>query len=141
MILLDTNVISALMRPAIAPAVAAYLRAQAPEELFTASLCEAELRYGIARLPAGRRRDAVEAAFRSFLTAGFAGRIIAFDSACAAGYATVRVRREAAGRQIGIPDAMIAGTALAHGATVVTRNVADFAGCGIPIVDPWQPPA
>jgi toxin FitB len=137
-ILLDTNVISELMRPAITPAVAAYVQALDPETLFTASLCEAEIRYGIARLPLGRRRDALATAFQAFLTQGFAGRILAFDSSCAAGYATIRVRREAAGLPVSIPDAMIAGTALAHGSTVATRNVADFAGCGIAIANPWD---
>jgi predicted nucleic acid-binding protein len=138
MILLDTNVLSELMRPAIAPAVAAFIRAQAREELFTASLCEAELRYGITRLPASHRRDELEAAFRTFITTGFAGRVLAFDSACAEAYAILRVRREAAGLPISIPDALIAGTALAHGATVATRNVGDFSGCGLTVIDPWQ---
>jgi predicted nucleic acid-binding protein len=138
MILLDTYVISELMRPAIAPAVAAYLQAQDPETLFTASLCEAEIRYGITRLPAGRPRDALDAAFRSFLAEGFAARVIAFDSACAESYAAVRVRRESAGLPISLPVAMIAGTALAHGATVATRNVADFSGCGIAVANPWD---
>ena len=138
MILLDTNVLSELMRPTINPQVAAFLAAQPGEELFTASLCEAEIRYGIARLPTGRRRDGLDAAFRAFVARGFSGRILAFDSACAEGYATVRTRREAAGLPISIPDALIAGTALAHGVTVATRNLADFAGCGVQIIDPWQ---
>ena len=138
MILLDTNVISELMRPVIAPAVAAYLQAQDPDTIFTASLCAAEIRYGIARLPLGRRREGLAAAFRTFLAEGFAGRVIVFDSACAEGYASIRVRREAAGLRISIPDAMIAGTALAHGATVVTRNARDFSDCGIEVVDPWE---
>ena len=137
MILLDTNVLSELMRPAINREVAAFVAAQPGEELFTASLCEAEIRYGIARLPAGRRRDSLEAAFRTFVTTGFAGRILAFDSACAEGYAMVRTRREAAGLPISIPDALIAGTALAHGAAVATRNVGDFSECGVAVVDPW----
>ncbi len=138
MILLDTNVLSELMRPAIDPAVAAFIAAQPGEDLFTASLCEAEIRYGIARLPSGRRRDGLAAAFRSFIVTGFAGRILAFDSACAEGYATIRTRREAAGLPVSLPDALIAGTALAHGATVATRNVADFAGCGVAVIDPWE---
>jgi hypothetical protein len=114
MILLDTNVISELMCPAMAPAVAAYLQAQDPGTLFTASLCEAEIRYGIARLPVGRRRDALDAAFRSFLAEGFAARVIAFDGACAEGYAAVRVRREPAGLPVSIPGTMIAGTSVAN---------------------------
>lgn len=139
MILLDTNVLLELMRPAIHPLVAAFIAAQPRDELFTASLCEAEIRHGLARLPAGRRRDGLETAFRSFVATGFSGRILAFDSACAEGYATVRARRESAGLPISIPDALIAGSALAYGATVATRNVADFSGCGVGVVDPWQP--
>ena len=138
MILLDTNVLSALMRPAIVLAVAAFIREQAPEELFTVSICEVEIRYGIARLPAGRRRDELHTSFRTFITLGFAGRFLSFDSACAEGYATVRASSEAAGLPISIPDALIAGTALAHGAAVATRNVGDFAGCGLIVIDPWQ---
>src|SRR5215472_1930486 len=125
------------MRAPIDPAVVAWTRSQAMDELFTASLCEAELRYGIARLPAGRRRTELEAAFGTLLTQGFAYRVIAFDSACAVGYATIRVRREAAGRPIEMADAMIAGTALAHGAAVATRNITDFSDCGVAVIDPW----
>lgn len=138
MILLDTNVISALMRPHVDPAVAAYLHTRSADTLFTASLCEAEIRYGIARMPSGRRRDGLAAAFQTFLAEGFSGRIIAFDSACAAAYADIRVRREAAGRPVAIPDAMIAGTAHAYGATVATRNIADFADCGVLVENPWD---
>lgn len=89
-------------------------------------------------MPSGRRRDGLGAAFRSLIATGFAGRTLSFDSACAEGYATVRTRRETAGLPLSIPDALIAGTALAHGATVATRNVADFAGCGVAVIDPWQ---
>jgi predicted nucleic acid-binding protein len=137
-IVLDTNIISALMRSVIEPAVAAYLQAQPSDTLFTASLCEAEIRYGIARLPQGRRRDVLEAAFQVFIRDGFADRILIFDSACAIAYAAIRVRREAAGLPIAVPDAMIAATALAHGATVATRNVGDFSHCGIAVDNPWD---
>lgn len=126
------------MRPAIDPAVAAFLAAQSAEELFTSSLCEAEIRYEIARMPAGPRRDGLAAAFQAFIATGFAGRILGFDSASAEGYATVRTRRETAGLPISIPDALIAGTALAYGATVATRNLGDFSGCGVAVIDPWQ---
>ena len=139
MILLDTNVLSELMRPVINPAVADFLEAQQAEELFTTSLCEAEIRYGIARLPAGRRRDRLEAAFRTFVTTAFAGRILVFDSSCADAYAAVRTRREAAGLPISLTDALIAASALAHGAAVVTRNVADFSECGLDVINPWDP--
>jgi toxin FitB len=97
-ILVDTNVISELMRPSPAPAVLAFLRAQTLPDVFTSSICEAEIRYGIARRPAGRKRDELEAAFAAFMAEGFGDRVIGFDSACAAGYAIARNTREAIGR-------------------------------------------
>ena len=138
MILLDTNVVSELMRPIPHPAVAAYFRAQNLDELFLSAVCEGEIRYGIARLPTGRRRDDLAAAFRAFLDQGFRARVIAYDSACAAGYAAMRVARETVGRPVKIPDLQIAGTALAYRAAVATRNVADFEDCGIVVVNPWE---
>jgi predicted nucleic acid-binding protein len=140
MILFDTNVISALMRPPVDPAVAAYFGAQPAAALFTSSVCEAEIRFGAHRLPIGRRRDSLLTAFRVLMVDAFAGRVIAFDSACASAYAEVRVRCEAAGRSIAIADAMIAATALAHGAILATRNISDFAACGIPVENPWDDP-
>lgn len=138
MILLDTNVVSELMRAHPHPAVAAYFRGQRLGELFLPAICEGEVRYGIARLPAGRRRVEFRAAFDAFLDHGFRSRIVPYDSAGAVGYAAVRTTREAAGRPVRIPDLMIAGTALAHGAAVATRNVADFEECGIAVVNPWE---
>ena len=138
MILLDTNVVSELMRPAPHPAVAAYFRAQRVSDLFLPAICEGELRYGIARLPAGRRRDDLAAAFHAFLDQGFRERVIAYDSTCVAGYADARIAREMAGRPVKTPDLQVIGTALAHGAAVATRNVADFGGCGILVINPWE---
>jgi toxin FitB len=140
-ILLDTNVLSELMRAeATDPAVAAWIQAQPPDDLFTASICEAEIRYGLARLPGGHRRTQLEAAFSALLAQGFVSQVIAFDSTCAAGYATIRAQRETIGRPISQQDALIAGTALAHGAAVATRNTADFSDCGLAVIDPWRAP-
>jgi predicted nucleic acid-binding protein len=138
-ILLDTNVISALMRPTVEPAVVAYIDAQPTDRLFISCVCEAEVRYGLVRLPVGRRRTALTVAFEKLLTDWFKDQVIAFDSACAAAYADVRVRCANAGRPIAIADAMIAATAVAHGAILATRNIADFAGCGIAVENPWDP--
>jgi predicted nucleic acid-binding protein len=139
MILFDTNVISALMRPPVDPAVAAYFGAQPAANLFTSSVCEAEVRFGVQRLPDGRRRDALLQAFRVLMEEAFAGRVIVFDSACAAAYAEVRVRCEKAGRPISVADAMIAATAVARDAILATRNISDFAACGITVQNPWDP--
>jgi predicted nucleic acid-binding protein len=137
-ILLDTNVISELMRPAPAAPVLAFMRAQKLPDLFTSSVCEAEIRYGIARMAAGRKREELAAAFAAFMAQGFGDRVLSFDSACAAGSATARIARETAGKPGSIPDALIAGTALAYGATIATRDLGGFAYCGIPLIDPWE---
>lgn len=138
MLLLDTNVVSELMRRAPAPAVLHFVDSKLLREMFLPSIALAELRYGIQRLPQGRRRDDIETAFASLLEAGFDGRVLAFDSACAEGYAELRARRERAGRPVTVQDALIGGMALAYGATLATRNIADFADTGVDLVDPWR---
>jgi predicted nucleic acid-binding protein len=137
-ILLDTNVISALVRPSPDRAVLAYIRALAPETAFTAAVCEAELRYGLARLPAGRRRENLATRLTTLFASGFQNQVLPFDSLCARHYGVIRAGREAAGRPITVEDAMIAATARAHGASVATRNVNDFQACGTEIVNPWR---
>lgn len=137
MILLDTNVISELIRPQPDATVAAFLRHQPPQTLFTASVCEAEIRYGLARMPAGRRRNDLAGRITLFLATAFAGRIVAFDTAAAALYGTIRAAREADGKPISVQDAMIAATARAYGLSVATRDGNDFTGCGLEITDPW----
>jgi hypothetical protein len=129
-ILLDTNVISELVRPLPDRAVTEFLRREAPETLFTATVCEAEIHYGLARMPAGRRRDELADRIAAFRSAAFPGRVLPFDGSCAARYGEIRAVREAAGKPIAVEDAMIAATAHAYGAIVATRTVADFAGCG-----------
>jgi len=136
-ILFDTNIVSELMRPQPNPAVLAFAQGCQAEDVFLPSLCEAELRYGIMRLLPGRRRGELEAGFEAVLVQAFAGRILAFDSACARAYATLRTQRERAGRPIAVTDLLIGGMALAHGAALATRNLADFDGYGLVLVDPW----
>jgi toxin FitB len=139
-ILLDTNVVSEMMRPQPAAAVVAFLRASGIDVLFLPSLAVAELRHGLARLPPGRRRSGLEANLDGVLMQGFPGRILVFDEACAVAYATARSVRESAGRPLQMLDALIGGMALAHGATLATHNIADFDGYGLTVVDPWQDP-
>lgn len=138
MILLDANVVSELMRPNPNPAVTAFIQKHRLGDLFLPSLCEAEIRYGLDRLPRGRRRVELEAAFVTFMRQGFRDRVVAFDSACASAYAKARAERERAGRPGSLTDMLIAGMALAHGASLATRNIADFDGCGLTILDPWS---
>lgn len=137
MILLDTNVVSELMRPRIDPSVAAYIERTPRETMFVPSLVVAELRYGVGRLPPGRRRDGLAQGIETFLATGFVGRVLDFDAACAAGYATARIAREKLGRSVAVIDALIGGMALAHGATLATRNTVDFEGYGLSLIDPW----
>jgi len=136
-VLLDTNVISELMRPACDRSVLMFVNGRAPASLFTAAVCEAELRYGLARLPLGARRRSLEEALSQFLAAGLSGRVLPFDSRSAQYYAEIRATRDAAGRPITSADAMIAATARAYGAIIATRDAGGFAGCGVDILDPW----
>ncbi len=137
MILLDTNVVSELMRPAPSEAVLAWFAAQDAADLYLSAIGEAELRRGAAMLPAGNRRDQSMAAIEAMITKDFAGRILPFDSAAASALVLVFLERRAAGRPISLADCQIAATARAQGAAIATRNTADFAGCGIAVIDPW----
>jgi len=136
-ILLDTNVISELVRQNPYPAVVAYLRTLAPEVVFTAAICEAEIRYGLARMPTGHKRNQLVTRIDILFASGFQQQIVPFDGTCAALYGEIRASREAAGKPIEVEDAMIAATARAHGAALVTRNVGDFVDCGTTIINPW----
>ena len=142
MILLDTNVISELVRVDPDPAVLAYIGSLAPETVFTAAVCEAEIRHGLALMPAGRKRDDLVERLSIFFDAGFRDQILPFDRLCATLYGEIRRGREAAGRPISVEDAMIAATARAYGAqAIATRNLKDFADCGISLIDPWAGPS
>jgi toxin FitB len=138
-ILLDTNVISELVKPQPNQTVVAYVDNLAPETVFTAAICEAEIRYGLARMPHGRRRDDLIARISTFFEIGFPDQILRFDRACAAIYGDIRHTREAAGNPISVEDAMIAATGRAYGVeAVVTRNIKDFTDCGVTLIDPWM---
>jgi len=137
MILLDTNVVSELMRPAPSEAVLAWFAAQDAADLYLSAIGEAELRRGAAMLPAGSRHDQLMAAIDAMITEDFAGRILPFDSNAAQAFVLVFLERRAAGRPISFADGQIAATARAQGAAIATRNTADFAGCDIAVIDPW----
>ncbi len=138
MIILDTNIISEIMRPAAEERVMAWLRKQPLKLLATTAVTVAEIRYGLGRLPEGQRRRNLEERFRSFLTRGFYDRIMAFDAAAAEAYSLIVVARERAGRPIDAFDAMIAAIARMNGASVATRDVSGFEGCGVDIINPWD---
>jgi predicted nucleic acid-binding protein len=136
-IVLDTNVLSELMRPQPAAAVFAWVSAQPRTALHTTSVNKAEILYGIATLPEGRRRAALAAAAEAMFTDDFAGRVLPFDEAAAVHYAEIVAGRRREGRPIEAFDAQIAATARVAGADIATRNVGDFAGCGLTLVNPW----
>ncbi len=137
MIVLDTNVISEVMRPTPDASVLAWLRAQPVETLTVTSITLAEISYGLHRLPSGRRRLGLEEKFQTFIEKGFAERILPFDAASASLYGEIVTGRERAGRPMDALDAMIAAIVRARKATLATRNGADFADCGIDFLNPW----
>jgi predicted nucleic acid-binding protein len=138
MIVLDTNVVSELMRREPHPAVRAWVAARPRAALFVASVSKAEILYGIALLAQGQRRRDLAAAAEAMFAEDFAGRILAFDAAAAVHYARLAAARRQAGRPIEAFDALIAATAAAAGAAVATRDAAGFSGCGLTLLDPWQ---
>ena len=138
MIVLDTNVISELLRPAPSATVEAWLAAQDGAEVYFTAVGEAELRQGIALLPQGKRRASLSKAVEAMLEEDFRNRILPFDRAAARAYADITAERRAAGRPISQFDCQIAAIARSRLAAVATRNTADFSGCGIEVIDPWQ---
>lgn len=138
MILIDTNVISELMRPNPAPAVLAWFGGQDATALCLSAVGEAELRRGTASLPDGKRRDRLIAEIDAMIAEDFEGRVLPFDCAAAQAFAAIFVDRRNAGRPISFPDCQIAAIAYASGAAMATRNVADFEGCGVEVIDPWS---
>jgi predicted nucleic acid-binding protein len=138
MILLDTNVVSELMKSAPAARVVGWVATQPASSLYTTSITEAEILHGILLLPSGQRRRAIEAAARAMFSEDFLGRVLPFGSAAAFRYAEIAADRRRARRPISTFDAQIAAIARAVGAALATRNVADFAGCKIEVVNPWE---
>lgn len=135
--LLDTNVLSELLRGQPEPAVLHWFAGQPATALFTSAVTQAEMLLGAEQLPAGQRREKLRAALRAMFAEDFAGRIWAFDSDAAPHFAQVVDVRRRAGRPISQFDAQIAAIALQRGAALATRNTADFEGCGLALVNPW----
>jgi hypothetical protein len=136
--ILDTNVASELMRPEPAAAVTAWIGGRDAQDMHLTAVSEAELLYGVAILPTGNRRNALAAAMTRWLDLGFRERILPFDSAAARAYAEIAAGRRHAGRPIGEADCQIAAISRSRGAVLVTRNVRDFEGTGLDVIDPWS---
>ena len=137
MIVLDTNVVSELVRITPESVVLDWVARQAPQDVFLSAVTEAELRYGVAIMPMGRRRDSLALTLARILDEDFAGRVLSFDSFAARAYATIAAERRAAGRPIEPPDCQIAAIARSLDASVATRDTGGFEGCGIDVIDPW----
>ena len=137
MMVLDTNVVSELMRPLPSPQVLAWLNAQSSDILWLTSVSVAELLFGIARLPDGARRRAFAQAAQRMLEEDFTDRILAFDLEAASVFADMAATSERAGRPVSLADGQIASICLVHNATLVTRNEKDFANLSVLVVNPW----
>ncbi len=138
MILLDTNVVSELIRPHPSVSVVDWVGRQAALRLYLSTISEAELRYGVEILPEGSRRLQLRAAVEGLLREDFAGRILPFESDAARAYALIAASRRVAGLPISRPDCQIAAIARSVGASVATRDTSGFEGCGVDVVNPWS---
>jgi len=138
MIVCDTNVVSELMKSPPSPAVVAWMSGLMADDLFTTTVTVAEVLYGIAILPKGRRRDQLLRQAEGTFAEDFGGRLQSFDERAAHEYAYIASERRRSGRPIPFADAQIAAIARANGATLATRNMVDFEGCGVRLVNPWR---
>lgn len=138
--LLDTNVLSELLRAEPYDRVLGWFAQQHAEALFASAITQAEMLYGAALLPRGRRRTQLEQQLQAMFDEDFDRRVLPFDGQAAVAYAALVAARRSAGRPISQFDAQIAAIALTHRATLVTRNVEDFDGCGLTVVNPWNAP-
>lgn len=141
MIVVDTNVLSALMRSAPDLQVVTWLDRQPAESVWITSITLFEARLGLALLPKGRRRQHLEAALARLLEEDLENRVLDFDSAAATRAASLAAERQKAGRPVDMRDTQIAGIVLARRATLATRNVRHFGDLAVPVVDPWTPTA
>jgi predicted nucleic acid-binding protein len=137
MIILDTNVVSAMLRPATVEPIWVWLFAQDANELCTTSITVAEAFYGARLLPAGARRERMLEALGGYFSTELGGRVLPFDDVAAQEYAVLMSERRAQGRPLPFFDAQIAAIARVYDATVATRNLRDFVDCGIQVVNPW----
>ena len=137
MTVLDTNVVSELMRSSPSERVFEWVARQVSTDLYITAVTEAELRYGVELLPAGRRKSRLLFTAETMFREDFKGRILPFDRAAAQAYAVIAASRRATGMPVKYSDCQIAAIARSRGLSVATRNVRDFEGCGIDVINPW----
>ncbi len=138
MTILDTNVLSAIMRTNPEAVVVEWLDRQPSDSVWLSSITVFETRFGLALMPKGRRRRDLERAFEAVLTEDLANRVLDFDSVAAAAAAQLAADRQKAGRAVDLRDTLIAGIALARRATIATRNTKHFEGLDVPVINPWD---
>ena len=138
MIILDINLISEPLRPKPEARVLAWIDAQPLETLFLTAITTAELRAGIALLPAGKRRSRLQDSLDQTILPLFNGRTLPFDQTCAPAYATILAKTRKTGRTIATADAFIAAIALTQNFSVATRDTGPFKAAGVKVIDPWQ---
>ena len=137
MIVLDTNVLSAMMRPELNPAVVTWLNAQNRFELRMTSVALHELAFGLELLPLGKKRQDLKARLDTLCRGPLGATVLVLDTDCGQRAAIARAAAEKATGHCDLPDALIAGIALENGASIATRNIMDFRHFGVPLVDPW----
>jgi predicted nucleic acid-binding protein len=139
MVILDTNVISEIFRPAPDEGVGGWLREQPPDQVFVTSVNKAELLTGLALMQDGKRKRALADSIELFFEERLTTPVLGFEEAVAVQYARIFSQRRQAGRPISEMDCEIAAIALTHGYALATRNVLDFENCGIALINPWEP--
>ncbi len=137
MIIIDTNVLSEIVKPVPAPKVLTWFASQSPERLYTTTVTQAEILFGIELLPKGRRRDALRDNVTVMFEKAFGGRLVSFDESAAHAFAIIAAAHRMGGRTVSGMDSQIAAIALSRNAALATRNSKDFVDCGIELIDPW----
>jgi toxin FitB len=137
MVIVDTNVISELMRNQPHPSVLQWMDSQLVLDLYSTAITAAELRAGVAVMPSGKKRVELAQKMRQLFDEEFRNRILPFDNTCATHFAEVIAQRQEIGRPISDTDAMIAAICLAHDAAICTRDVGGFEFCSVNIINPW----
>lgn len=138
MIVLDTNVLSELIRPVASDRVVAWLDAQIPDEVVTTAISKAEMLVGIAILDEGKRRDQLSALVSQLFAGRFDETLLTFDAMAAKHFADIVAQRRKAGQPIGTMDAQIASIARARGASIATRDIDDFSAIDLSLINPWE---
>lgn len=138
MIVLDTNVLSELLRPEPEEKVMSWFRKQSRSMMFTTAITRGEMLFGIRLLPDGQRKDKLHAKISEIFSVSLVGRVLDYDSDAADAFANIAAGRRAVGQPVSQADLMIAGIARSRGAALATRNVRDFESCGIELINPWR---